>query len=506
MARLNSKRIIFLIILLALAAGSLAMFTGKPRVLAVNEVPIAFWAWRTQTPDSAELAKVFAATNAKTLFVRAGQFDLTGGAVHRIRPASGKIPAVTELHLVYNATRPFLRSFESLDTDATVKALAATFQADVSRARNDGTDVHGLQLDLDIPNRLLEKYAEVLRRLRGLLPPDTKLSITGLPAWIESDDLGLVLYQVDFWIPQFYGGNIPTLITDRIATSSASDVGRTISKVRLLKKPFYAGLAAYSYAILYDTEGRLVELRGDIDPMWAEKNPSLELVERKFFRGDARSSQVRYEYRARADLVLDGLIIRSGETLVFDLPTAASIRAAAAAVRKNAGVQLLGICMFRLPIAGDETALGVTEIANALADKQSKVATHVGIEALSDNRLRITGENIGSAATIVDKYAMTIDLDVPTGSSDGVFAVDGFSSYEVLCRLREGMLPRPCGRARANVVRLTSSSWKPGSRASIELGIKGSLTSVVAATITTRVDDGRVEREVQAVVIQKSEK
>ena len=41
--------------------------------------------------------------------------------------------------------------------------------------------------------------------------------------------------------------------------------------------------------------------------------------------------------------------MRAGESLVFDLPSAETLRASAQAVRANAGEQLLGICVFRLP-------------------------------------------------------------------------------------------------------------------------------------------------------------
>ncbi len=54
-------------------------FFGKPREREITEVPVAFWAWRTQAPNNIEVQKAFTVTNAKTLFLRAGQFDLVNG-------------------------------------------------------------------------------------------------------------------------------------------------------------------------------------------------------------------------------------------------------------------------------------------------------------------------------------------------------------------------------------------------------------------------------------------
>ena len=197
---------------------------NKPRVLAVNEVPIAFWAWRTQAPSNDEVQKAFAATNAKTLFLRGGQFDVINGSVTRIRPVTGPLPSTAALHIVYNGTRRFLREWEKLTPDDIAATVAKTYRADLIRAQNDQANVVGIQLDLDSPERLLGFYAQVLKRLRELLPVGTKISITGLPTWMSSNELSGVLSHVDFWVPQFYGAAVPTNVNQRIPISSASEV------------------------------------------------------------------------------------------------------------------------------------------------------------------------------------------------------------------------------------------------------------------------------------------
>lgn len=366
--RLSAHRTLLAAVLLLLLSATLAwsFYAPKPRPLAVGEVPIAFWAWRTEAPTKADVNAAVRKTNAKTLFLRAGQMDYDQGQIKRIRAVTGQLPRTMELHLVYNGTRKLLAELERIEAVSLARSLAETYNVDVEQASRDQAQIAGLQLDLDVPTRLLPRYAALLAELRQRLAPNTKLSITGLPTWANHHELDAVLAAVDFWIPQCYGAEIPAHLTKRIPISSPTDVARTITKVRQLGKPFYAGLSAYSYAILYARDGSLMELRGDLDPARAAQNKSLALIERQTFKGEASTSEMRYVYRANSDVVLDGLIIRAGESLVFDLPSAETLRASARAVRKNAGAALLGICVFRLPSSNDETTLSVGEMVAAL--------------------------------------------------------------------------------------------------------------------------------------------
>src|SRR5688500_14399903 len=218
-----SKRIL---VAVALVFGLLVLHArlDRPRVLAVNEVPIAFWAWRTHVPSQSDINRAFAPTKSKTLFLPAGHFDLAAGNVKRIREVSGELPAGVEIHLVYNATRDFLAGWNQLGTIVLADEIARTYEADLARGQRDSARVRGLQLDFDVPTRLLREYAKMLAALRPLLPPDSALSITGLPTWTDADEIQLVLDAVNFWIPQCYGGKIPTHRDQRIPISSSDEV------------------------------------------------------------------------------------------------------------------------------------------------------------------------------------------------------------------------------------------------------------------------------------------
>jgi len=472
---------------------------NKPRVLAVNEVPVAFWAWRTQAPTAAEVQKVFAATGSRALFLRAGQFDMVNGSVQRIRPVTGTLPSTVEMHFVYNGTRRFLREWEKLTPDDIAITLAETYRVDLARAQNDHANVVGIQLDLDSPERLLGFYAQVLKRLRELLPVGTKLSITGLLTWMSANEISRTLSYVDFWIPQFYGVAVPTNVNQRIPISNAAEVAKNVSRARGLNKPFYAGLSAYSCAILYGKDGELLELRGDIDPSLAAQNAGLELVRSHAFKGDTESSETRYVYRAKTDLVLEGLIVEPGEMLVFDLPSAASLRAAASAVRENAGDQLLGICVFRLPTTDDAATLSTGEIAAALSDTPDKTATAITLRR-SGQKLNLFTENIGTTgATSGD--ALTVDLSVPAGSVKGMTGAAGFSGYETLCRVDDART-LPCSEMRANVIRIKANAWRPGATAAIELKTNSALPAALPVVVTTRVNNRRIVQQPLEVKIQ----
>ena len=311
----NFSRSTFALLGLATIIFCIANFyEAKPRPRGINEVPIAFWAWRVNVPNEADIDAAFTATKAKTLFLRAGQIDFEKGEFKRIQAVKGNFPHALELHLVYNGTRKFLTEFENLDLENFAKSLAGIYHEDLAQGDQDQAIIAGIQLDFDVPTRLLPRYAQALTRLKKFLPPNTKLSITGLPTWANSSDIHSVLSVVDFWIPQCYGTEIPNRITKQIPISSPRNVARTINKIRQLKKPFYAGLSAYSYAILYAKDGSLIELRGDLDPAAAAQNKNLELVESGNFKGDEGNNERRYVYHAKSDFVFDGLIMKAGES------------------------------------------------------------------------------------------------------------------------------------------------------------------------------------------------
>jgi hypothetical protein len=475
---------------------------NQPVVWHPNDVPVAFWSWRADAPSQEDVERAVKATGAKEIFLRAGQFDLKDGTVRRIRSIEGAFPRGVRLHLVYNATRELLLDFEQIEPAIMAAAVAHAFANDVESAARSGAMVDGLQLDFDSPTRLLARYADVLRATREQLPPQIRLSITGLPTWMDSIELTKLLAVVDFWAPQFYGGEIPQRIDRLVPISSPRAVARDVARARKLGKPFYAGLAAYGYALLYSMKGDLIAMRGDLDPTSVAANHDFEQVDLTTFErrpgssatyaDGPRATEWRYVFCALRDTNLQGLSVRSGERIAFDLPSSESLRTSVRGVREEAGNKLLGILLFRLPGREDPTTLNVEQISAALADKEAEARIEVQASSSRD-QLTIRATNAGATGAMFSEDAFSITMPVRSGSIRGVASLDGFDSFETLCgdASNEQSL-RPCSAARANVVRLKASSFICGANVSARLSVVGENAPDFNVAAVMRVDDGRL--------------
>ena len=529
----NKRRLSALGVVVALAVVSLAWHVRveTPRARAASEVPVAFWAWHDDAPAEAEVERAAREGRARALFLRAGQFDLTGGRIERIRAAGGRLPRTLPLHLVYNTTRGLLAEFERTDEGAVASAVAETFRQDLARASKDGAQVAGLQLDFDVPTRLLPRYERVLRGVRGQLPQGAQLSVTGLPTWMQSSTLGQTLDAVDFWTPQCYGATIPERIEDVTPISSPELVASCVARARRAGRPFYAGLAAYGYAILYDTRGALVELRGDLDPASVARNPNFELLERRPFPAsntekgvgdndaagaekiDAASSspavsrEWRYVYRALGEGIVDNLPVRAGDRLVLDVPSAETLRATARAAREQGGAQLSGLCIFRLPGEQDPTTLTLPQVIAAINDAPARTNTDVRIERVVPPRagqLRVEASNDGEAGALFGDDALTVTLRVPAGSVRGVVSMENVAAVESLCGASSGIELQPCSMRRADTLRLRAATWQPGANARAVLSFDdGRLPSQLPVRVAVRTDDGRAWQSERLTSTQK---
>ena len=432
-----------------------SIFHARPRVWAVDEVPVAFWAWRTQSPEKADIQAAVEKAKAQVLFLRAGQIDYQDGKLRRIRPMAGSLPEGIKLHLVYNTTHAVLDQLESIDSQSLANEVGESFREDSERARRDGADVKGLQLDIDFPTRLLPRYERTLIALHPQLPPHTELSITGLPTWMDSPALNGVLHNVDFWVPQFYGGEIPTQSSQMVAISSPESIAYFVNKARQLDKPFYAGLAAYSVALLYNASGSLISLRGDMNPAVIVADPNLEMIDQRSFG----SAERRYAFRAKANGVTDGLNMRAGDVLVIDLPSSQTLRSGARIVRRLAGQKLLGICVFRLPVSDDPATLTLEQVTNALNDQESQPAIHVRLKRQQQSKtthsFTVELKNDGTASPMMG--SLKVDLIVPAGSFEGITTGHGVT-FQPLCAIG----PQPCSERRADMLRLTIDFLAPG--------------------------------------------
>ncbi|MEB6334512.1 DUF3142 domain-containing protein [Serratia rhizosphaerae] len=126
----------------------------------------------------------------------------------------------------------------------------------VQQYRAAGLPVVGIEIDHDAATARLPQYHDALRRLRRQLPADVQLSITALPAWLDSPQLPALLRQVDSSVLQLHAVLSPQqgLFDSRLA------LRWTQRYAQVTDKPFRIALPAYGMGLVgVDAQGAQVE-------------------------------------------------------------------------------------------------------------------------------------------------------------------------------------------------------------------------------------------------------
>ncbi len=127
-----------------------------------------------------------------------------------------------ELYLVFR-----LSSLKHID------ALNNLLEFAIHSWEKHGNIVKGVQLDFDSSTPNLNKYGDFLKRVRGLLPRNYQLSITGLGDWVRSKE------STDKW---FFGSVDEVIFQLYQGRKSISDREYYIGKMATLKTPFKVGI------------------------------------------------------------------------------------------------------------------------------------------------------------------------------------------------------------------------------------------------------------------------
>ncbi|WP_191487942.1 DUF3142 domain-containing protein [Pseudomonas sp. FEN] len=117
--------------------------------------------------------------------------------------------------------------------------------------RAGGVMPAGVEIDHDSGSARLSGYTDFLVKLRSLLPPSLKLSITALPAWLDSPQLPALLQTVESSVLQVHAVSNPRL--GLFYPDQARDWAERWA--RISDKPFYLALPAYGVALLPDDQG-----------------------------------------------------------------------------------------------------------------------------------------------------------------------------------------------------------------------------------------------------------
>ena len=143
------------------------------------------------------------------------------------------------------------------DPDRLVREIAGKIRSGIS-----GTS---LQLDLDVPERQLALYGNLLRQWRREFP-EIRWSVTLLPCHLGRRELKDVLQNVDFWVLQLHGIAAPRHRQERFALMEPDTVQKALEQARQQQKPFFMALPTYAYVLRFYPDGRFQRL-------WAEGFP-----------------------------------------------------------------------------------------------------------------------------------------------------------------------------------------------------------------------------------------
>ncbi|MBO9827955.1 DUF3142 domain-containing protein [Xanthomonas sp. A2111] len=182
----------------------------------------------------------------------------------------------------------------------------------VRRWRAAGVALRGVEIDHDCATARLPAYAALLRQLRGALPAELALSITALPAWLDSPALAPLLRTVDSSVLQVHAVDAPAAgLFDPVQARRWAD-----RYAQRSAKPFWLALPAYGVALVDSADA-------DADP-----RPLIES------EAPLAAPGTRHELRVSPQ----------------------QLAAFVEALRAHRPPHLAGIVWFRLPLPGDRRA------------------------------------------------------------------------------------------------------------------------------------------------------
>jgi len=283
---------------------------------------------------------------------------------------------------------------KSLDQDE----VAAQIQQVLGDWQAQGLILAGVEIDHDAGSVRLPAYRKFLTALRAILPASMPLSITALPAWLDSPELPALLSTVDSSVLQVHA------VSDPRRGLFDPDQAQKWAKAwsRITSKPFYLALPAYGVALLPQTGGA-------------------PLVE----------SEVPVE--------------RGGERREL-LADPQQLRTLATELRHDPPAHLAGLIWFRLPLANDRRAWSLTTLgAVARGDTlDSRLTLKLSAQ---DGLYDVSISNQGNLDSVWPER-----LTLAVRGCDGADALAGYALQQnpdllTFTRLRDGRIPAGGQRA-----------------------------------------------------------
>ncbi|MCU1748131.1 DUF3142 domain-containing protein [Pseudomonas sp. 6D_7.1_Bac1] len=348
------------------------------------------YVWQRQWTDAHDAALAQSREDFSTLRVLALQtYPQAGWRRARINPA-----------LLKNDGRPLiavirldgqLKSLDQTETTAQIQQVVADWQA-------QGLTLTGVEIDHDAGTARLPAYREFLARLRNVLPATLKLSITALPAWLDSPQLPALLAVVDSSVLQVHAVSNPERgLFDPVQAKEWA--GRWS---RITAKPFYLALPAYGIALL----------PGDGGAPLVESEVPIERV------------------GSRRELLADPL----------------QLSRLASQLRAEPPAHLAGLIWFRLPLKGDRRAWSLATLR--AVSQGDRLESQLKLN-LSDND-GLYDIAVSNRGNLDGGLPQRVTLAVT--QCDAVDALNGYAVQQTpgqlsFTRLKDGRLPAEAERA-----------------------------------------------------------
>jgi hypothetical protein len=348
------------------------------------------YVWQRQWTDAHDDAVAQSRGDFSTLRVLALQtYPQTGWHRARINPV-----------LLINDGRPLiavirldgqLKALDQTEATAQIQRLVADWQA-------QGLTLAGIEIDHDAGTARLPAYREFLAGLRHVLPATLKLSITALPAWLDSPQLPALLAVVDSSVLQVHAVSNPERgLFDPI---QAKEWARRWS--RITEKPFYLALPAYGIALL----------PGDGGTPMVESEVPIERV------------------GSRRELLADPL----------------QLSRLASQLRAEPPAHLAGLIWFRLPLKGDRRAWSLATLRAVAQGHRLESQLKLNLSD-NDGLYDIAVSNRGN---LDGGLPQRVTLAVT--QCDAVDALNGYAVQQTpgqlsFTRLKDGRLPAEAKRA-----------------------------------------------------------
>ncbi|MBS1726834.1 MAG: DUF3142 domain-containing protein [Armatimonadetes bacterium] len=446
----------------------------------------AYWYWQTpyslSEQDAADLKKL----DVKQIFVRAGTFSSDGQNLVLIIPqsysqGSNRLP----IHLVFNADAGVIHHFEDYDLSRITNQISTRIAAQVEAARKVGDKVIGVQLDFDIPTRLLPKYADLVRGIRQSNPLFARqkgffFSLTGLLSWLGTGGVERLSSEVDFMIPQAYEGEVGLTPDKARPLFDPDDLRRRLPKAERLNCPYWIGIPAYGRAFLYDEAGHLRNSYRGLEAQDALRHPSFKLVEA--YASDPTGKPATGPSNWVGEEILKFKAVRPalngeglGYTLVYNVPSPDVTAKALQIVDEERGDGCQGVVIYRMPEPGSSFTVPLDSIVKTFSKQEviPKLSVKVSssqdaLETVESSRkdipvdVYLEAENVGTGSSFIAPDAVDIRLQFDKSGFGDIRLRDFDSVSYAFGRDEKSEVEAPPNRA--NILHIRKGFMFPGQK------------------------------------------